>query len=158
FGTWFLNLSFNTNNLLVMNTTSKHNDLFYGRVFRQGAFSLFGPPETLDISATAIIHEGSESTINTGATKIESESSLVRFIPENQEETADDGPPKGMQIDLEISASPLTTINLIFDPETGDMVTANGSTEDLKFHLSRSGNMSIDGTYVLETGQYQLRQ
>lgn len=158
FAMWFLNLSFNTNNLLVMNTTSKHNELFYGRVFGQGAFSLFGPPETLDISATAIINEGSEFTINTGATKIESESSLVRFIPENHEETADDGTPRGMQIDLEISASPLTTINLIFDPETGDMVTANGSTEDLKFHLSRSGNMSIDGTYVLETGQYQLRQ
>lgn len=158
FATWFLNLSFNTNNLLVMDTSVKHNELFYGRVFGQGAFSLFGPPETLDISATAIINEGSELTINTGATKVESESSLVRFIPEGPETEVDDGTPKGIQIDLEISASPLTTINLIFDPETGDMVTANGSTDDLRFQLSRSGNMTMDGTYVLESGQYQLRQ
>lgn len=157
FSTWFLNLSFNTNNLLVMNTTSKHNELFYGKVFGQGAFELFGPPERLDISATATINEGSEFTINTGATKVESESSLVRFIPEGEKEE-DDGTPKGMEIDLVISASPLTTINLIFDPATGDMVTANGSTEDLKFHLSRAGNMTIDGTYILESGEYQLRQ
>lgn len=157
FATWFLNLSFNTNNLLVMNTNTKQNELFYGRVFGQGAFELFGPPERLDISAKAIINEGSEFTINTGATKIESESSLVRFIPEAKKEE-EDGTPKGMEIDLEISASPLTTIHLIFDPVTGDMVTANGSTEDLRFHLSRSGNMTIDGTYVLESGQYQLRQ
>lgn len=157
FATWFLNLSFNTNNLLVMNTNTKHNELFYGRIFGQGAFELFGPPERLDISAKAIINEGSEFTINTGATKVESESSLVRFIPE-AEKKGDDGAPKGMDIDLEISASPLTTINLIFDPATGDMVTANGSTEDLKFHLSRTGNMSIDGTYTLESGKYELRQ
>src|SRR5690606_21201913 len=101
FATWFLNLSFNTNNLLVMNTTSKHNELFYGRVFGHGDFSLFGPPETLDISASAIINEGSEFTINTGATKIESESSLVRFIPESVDSEDDDGSPRGMQIDLE---------------------------------------------------------
>src|SRR5690606_28451286 len=67
FATWFLNLSFNTKNLLVMNTNMAHNDSFYGRVFGQGAFSLFGPPERLDIAASAIINEGSEFTINTGA-------------------------------------------------------------------------------------------
>ncbi|SMC58912.1 hypothetical protein SAMN06296427_10491 [Moheibacter sediminis] len=158
FATWFLNLSFNTNNLLVMNTTEKHNELFYGRVFGQGAFELFGPPERLDISAKAIINENSEFTINTGATKVESESSLVRFIPEGLDKIEDDGTPRGMDIDIEVSASPSATINLIFDPVTGDMVTANGYTKDLRFRLSRTGNMTIDGTYTLESGKYELRQ
>lgn len=157
FATWFLNLSFNTDNLLVMNTNMSHNDLFYGRVFGQGAFSLFGPPERLDISATATINEGSEFTINTGATKVESQSNLVRFIPEG-EKSKDDGTPKGMNIDLDISASPETTINLIFDPLSGDMVTANGSTQNLLFHMNRTGNMTLDGTYTLESGVYKLRQ
>lgn len=157
FASWFLNLSFNTNNLLVMNTNPAQNDLFYGRVFGQGAFSLFGPPERLDIAATATINEGSEFTINTGATKIENGSDLVRFIPEGEKEE-DDGTPKGMNIDLDISASPSTTVNLIFDPISGDMVTANGSTENLQFNLNRSGSMTIDGTYTLESGVYKLRQ
>lgn len=158
FATWYLNLAFNTDNLLVMNTTMKHNELFYGKIFGAGVFTLDGPPERLDIEANAIVNEGSELTINTGATKVESESSLVRFIPEGPKLEEGDGAPKGMNIDLEITASPLTTINLIIDPVTNDMVTANGSTEDLRFRLSRAGNMSIDGTYVLETGTYQLRQ
>ncbi|WP_182043629.1 translocation/assembly module TamB domain-containing protein [Moheibacter lacus] len=157
FASWFLNLSFNTKNLLVMDTNQTHNDLFYGRVFGAGAFELFGPPEKLDISASAIINDGSEFTINTGATKVETASDLVRFIPEAdvvEEETG----PKGMNIDLEITAYPSTTVNLIFDPISGDMVTANGSTDKLKFNMNRNGNMTIDGTYMLESGEYKLRQ
>src|SRR5690606_2528477 len=113
--------------------------------------------ERLDISATAIINDGSEFTINTGATKVESESDLVRFIPEG-EKAIDNGTPKGMNIDLDITASPSTTINLIFDPATGDMVTANGFTQNLLFNMNRAGNMSLNGTYTLESGVYELRQ
>lgn len=157
FATWFLNLSFNTNNLLVLNTNMSHNDLFYGKVFGQGAFEIFGPPERLDISANATINEGSEFTINTGATKIESESKLVRFIPEAEKEKREGGP-LGMNIDLDITADAGTLVNLIFDPSSGDMVTANGSTENLKFRMSRTGNMNLEGTYVLDYGKYEFRQ
>lgn len=157
FASWFLNLSFNTRNLLVMDTNIKQNDLFYGTVFGQGAFELFGPPERLDISASATINDGSEFTINTGATKIEAENTLVRFVPETQKKIKD-GPPQGMNIDLEITATPSTTVNLVIDPQTNDMVIANGFTEKLKFNLSRSGAMNINGTYTLDTGEYQLRQ
>jgi len=157
FASWYLSLAFKTDNLLVMNTNPAQNDLFYGKVFGAGVFTLEGPPERLDIEAKAIINEGSEFTINTGATKVENGSDLVRFIPEGEKEE-DDGTPKGMNIDLDITAKPSTTVNLIFDPVSGDMVTANGSTENLQFHLNRSGNMTIDGTYTLESGVYELRQ
>lgn len=158
FSKWFLNLSFITENLLVLNTNIKHNELFYGRVFGQGNFSMFGPPDKLDISATATINDNSEFTINTGATKIESENSLVRFIPNLNKEEDDDGTPKGMNIDLAIKANPNATVNLIIDPSTNDKVIARGSTERLLFNLSRSGNMSLNGTYTLESGEYQFRQ
>lgn len=158
FSTWFLNLSFNTTNLLVLNTNVSHNDLFYGKVFGQGAFSIFGPPEKLDISANATVNDGSDFTINTGATKIESESQLVRFIPEDVEDEIVESGPKGMNIDLNITANPSATIHLIFDPATRDMVTASGYTQDLKFHLGRTGSMTLEGTYTLESGKYEFRQ
>lgn len=158
FASWFLNLSFNTNNLLVLNTKPKHNDLFYGRIFGQGSFEIFGPPEKLDISANATVNEGSEFTINTGATKIESGSDLVRFIPEEKKDEEETAGPKGMHIDLNISADPGTVVKLIFDPSTGDMITASGSTNDLNFHLGRAGDMTLEGTYTLESGKYEFRQ
>lgn len=154
---WFLNLSFNTGNLLVMDTNVTHNELFYGRVFGQGAFELFGPPEKLDISAKALINDGSVFTINTGATIVESENKLVRFIPEYDKEEGS-GTPKGMNIDLDITATPTATVNLIIDPTTDDKVVANGYTENLKFKMSRTGMMTLDGEYTLESGEYQFRQ
>lgn len=157
FATWFLNLSFNTDNLLVLDTKMANNELFYGRVYGQGAFELFGPPERLDISANAIVNDGSEFTINTGATKVESENKLVRFIPEAQQ-VKKEGGPTGMNIDLDISATPGTNVNLIFDPTSGDMVKANGSTESLNFKLNRAGIMSLDGVYTLDYGKYEFRQ
>lgn len=157
FASWFLNLSFNTDNLLVLNTNISHNDLFYGKVFGQGAFEIFGPPERLDIFAHATVNQGSEFTINTGATKVEGENKLVRFIPEDESEKIEGGP-LGMNIDLEITADAGTLVNLIFDPSSGDMVTANGSTEQLKFKMSRTGNMSIEGVYTLQYGKYEFRQ
>lgn len=158
FATWFLNLSFNTSNLLVLNTNQKINDLFYGKVFGQGAFEIFGPPERLDISASAIINNGSDFTINTGATKVEGQNKLVRFIPEGEQENKEEGGPKGMNIDLNITADDNTLVHLIFDPTTGDKVTAGGNTEDLKFHLGRNGSMTLEGTYTLASGKYEFRQ
>lgn len=158
FASWFLNLSFNTDNLLVLNTNEKINDLFYGKVFGQGAFEIFGPPEKLDITANAKVNDGSDFTINTGATKVEGSNSLVRFIPEGEDKENEEGGPKGMLIDLNISADADATVNLVFDPITKDMVTANGTTEDLKFHLGRTGNMTLEGTYTLESGKYHFRQ
>lgn len=158
FATWFLNLSFNTDNLLVLNTNPKINDLFYGKVFGQGAFEIFGPPERLDISANATINDGSDFTINTGATKVEGQNKLVRFIPEGEEDEKEEGGPKGMNIDLNITADSNTLVHLIFDPETGDRVTAGGNTENLKFHLGRNGNMTLEGIYTLEAGKYEFRQ
>ncbi len=63
-----------------------------------------------------------------------------------------------MHIDLNISADPGTVVKLIFDPSTGDMITASGSTNDLNFHLGRAGDMTLEGTYTLESGKYEFRQ
>ena len=38
FSKWFLNLDFDSDNLMVLNTTSKQNELFYGKVFAKGNF------------------------------------------------------------------------------------------------------------------------
>ncbi|WP_395092291.1 translocation/assembly module TamB domain-containing protein [Vaginella massiliensis] len=161
FSEWFLNLSFTSNNLLVMNTTMKDNDLLYGRVFADGYFDIFGPVAGLDIVARADIKENSELTINTSSTVIEQEKKrLVRFVPEQdiqevpeEERTA----PKGMSIDMLVNAYPTAKINLVLDAATNDMATARGTAEGLSVKLDNAG-FNIDGNYVIESGTYSFRQ
>ena len=161
FSEWFLNLSFTSNNLLVMNTTMKDNDLFYGRVFADGYFDIFGPVQGLDIVARADIKENSELTINTSSTVIENEKKrLVRFVPEQEElKTVEEErrDPKGMTIDMLVNAYPTAKINLILDAATNDMASARGTAEELSVKLDNSG-FKIDGNYVIESGTYNFRQ
>lgn len=158
---WGLNLQFSTDNLMVMNTTIKDNELFYGKIFAKGDVSMFGPVEELEISGDATVVGNSELTINTGSTTVESENTLVRFVPDQH---IDDGTknsnvrtPKGMTIDVNINAYPNSIVNLVFDAATNDKASARGTAENLRFLMNRSG-LSLTGVYNIDRGTYEFRQ
>ncbi len=158
---WGLNLDFDTDNLLVMNTTIKDNELFYGKVFAKGNVTMFGAVEELEIAGDATVVGNSELTINTGSTTIESENNLVRFVPNqhlDEKELKDKiSTPKGMSINVNINAYPNSMVNLIFDAATNDKATARGTAENLRFLMNKSG-LSITGVYNIESGTYEFRQ
>ncbi|WP_313255233.1 translocation/assembly module TamB domain-containing protein [Empedobacter sp.] len=158
---WGLNLDFDTDNLLVMNTSIKDNELFYGKVFAKGNVSMFGAVEELEIAGDATVVGNSELTINTGSTTIESENNLVRFVPNQHldEKSKNNEPhaPKGMSIDVNINAYPNAMVNLIFDAATNDKATARGTAENLRFLMNKAG-LSITGVYNIESGTYEFRQ
>ncbi|WP_333663475.1 translocation/assembly module TamB domain-containing protein [Chishuiella changwenlii] len=157
---WGLNLQFDTENLLVMNTTIKDNELFHGKIFAKGNVTMFGAVEELEISGDATVVGNSELTINTGSTTVESENNLVRFVPNQNldgKEDKDVRAPKGMTIDVNINAYPNALVNLVFDAATNDKATARGTAENLRFLMNRAG-LSITGVYNIENGMYEFRQ
>lgn len=156
---WGLNLQFDADNLLVMNTTIKDNELFYGKIFAQGDVLMMGPVDQLGIYGDATIVGNSELTINTGSTTIESESNLVRFVPNQTviEENKDENRIKGMTIDLSINAYPNSQVNLVFDAATNDKASARGTAENLRFLMNNNG-LSLTGVYNIESGIYEFRQ
>lgn len=156
---WGLNLQFNADNLLVMNTTIKDNELFYGKIFAQGDVLMMGPVDQLGIYGDATVVGNSELTINTGSTTIETESNLVRFVPDQRVKTKKDeiNRIKGMTIDLNINAYPNSLVNLVFDATTDDKASARGTSENLRFVMNNSG-LSLTGVYNIESGTYEFRQ
>jgi len=158
---WGLNLQFEADNLLAMNTSIKDNELFYGKVFAKGDISMLGAVEELEISGDATVVGNSELTINTGSTTIESENNLVRFVPhqhlDEEDEHKELRTPKGMSIDVNVNAYPNSTVNLIFDAKTNDKASAKGTAENLRFLMNKSG-LSLTGVYNIESGIYEFRQ
>ena len=156
---WGLNLQFDADNLLVMNTTIKDNELFYGKIFAKGDVLMMGPVDQLGIYGNATIVGNSELTINTGSTTIEIESKLVRFVPDQTVLVADKGENriKGMTIDLSINAYPNSQVNLVFDAATNDKASARGTAENLRFLMNNNG-LSLTGVYNIESGIYEFRQ
>ena len=158
---WGLNLQFDADNLLVMNTSMKDNELFYGKIFAKGDVSMLGPVEGLEIAGDATVVGNSELTINTGSTTIEAENNLVRFVPDqhldDKNKSKDARAPKGMAIDLNINAYPNAMVNLIFDARTNDKASARGTAENLRFLMNNTG-LSLTGVYNIDRGTYEFRQ
>ncbi len=159
-GEWGLNLEFDTENLLVMNTTIKDNELFFGRVFGKGNVLMMGPVEQLGIYGNATVVGNSELTINTGSTTVEAVNNLVRFVPDKSSEVKaakENNRLKGMNIDLNINAYTNSQINLVFDAITNDKASGRGIAENLRFVMNNSG-ISLTGIYNIQSGTYEFRQ
>lgn len=165
FLTWFLNLDFESDNLMVLNTNYKQNDLFYGTVFANGNFYLHGLTDELSISADATALEGSKLVLNTGATAdVEDASKILVFKkPKNEENTqekkANSNSDFGMNLDFRVRVDEKTEINVVLDEVTRDELVARGnSTDIIRFEMFPNGKMEMNGKYEVKYGsKYHFR-
>lgn len=160
-----LTININNNDFLVLNTQPKDNPLFYGKVYvsaptvtkiKSGPNSL-----TFDISAKTGKNSKFFIPLNNGLSV--SEYYFISFVkPVNGKglESTDsikyaNMAPKQLGIDLniEITATPDATVQLIFDPKVGDKMTGSGSGI-LNVNLNRQGDFRISGDYIVEKGDY----
>jgi hypothetical protein len=152
FSEWGMNLDFTSDKLLVLNTTIKENDLFYGTIYASGNFSITGTTDKgIDISAKAMALEGSSLTINSSSTTNATDIQYIKFIPEQHkdEDESESKPPTGLSIRADITADNKSVVNLIISQETGDKIVVRGDTKHLKFDMSKAGVINMDGTYTI---------
>ena len=152
FSEWGMNLDFTSDKLLVLNTTMKENDLFYGTIYASGNFSITGTTDKgIDISATAMALEGSSLTINSSSTTNATDIQFIKFIPEQHKEgdEKETKPPMGLSIRADVTADNKSVVNLIISQETGDKIVVRGDAKHLKFDMSKAGVISMDGTYTI---------
>ncbi len=153
FKEWGLDLDFSTDRLLVLNTTQKQNDLFYGTVWAKGSFSIKGSTvKGIEISATAKALEGSKLTINSSSTTNATDISYIKFLPEQEkegEEKEEVRPPMGLAINAKVDADAGSVVDLIISQETGDKIEVRGETKGLKFSMSPAGRITMEGVYTI---------
>jgi len=167
FKEWGLDLDCESDRLLVLNTTEKDNDLFYGTVFATAIdknidsycrFSIKGPVQHLEINANARALE-SRLTVNTSSTTVATDVKYIKFIPE-QENTKAPPPksPTGLVINLTVSADKKSKVQIIIDSQTGDRLEVHGDAEKLKFNMNEAGKITMDGKYTIRENSYYYFQ
>lgn len=154
-------LFFNASNLMVLNSTQKDNDLFWGRVYGQGEATISGPVSALDIETSprtpfkALF--GSTFTFNSASTSNVEEFKMLRFLKENKigeivlEEKKRSG--ANMNIDLSLDIDKGTTVNVLVGDDVGN-ISVKGTANNLKFQMSRQGNIAMNGAYMVDTGTF----
>ncbi|CAA7386080.1 translocation/assembly module TamB domain-containing protein [Chryseobacterium fistulae] len=153
-----VNLVMRADNLLVLNTTQKDFDLFWGRVYGQGDLYVDGPVSGLSLSTPNMkALNGSIFTFNSGSTSNVEEFKMLRFLKEGKDGliTLEEKKKTGanMNIDFALAVDKGTTVNVLIGDDVGN-ITVKGIADNLKFQMSRQGDVAMAGTYKVDNGTF----
>ena len=152
------------NKFLAVDAPPDQNEFFYGRGLVSGAIRLQGPINSMKIDGNVSTESGTRLYIPISSTSVVEQSNFINFV--NPKDTITDTlqiqPRRQLTSDnttismnLRVSPSPDTEINIEFDPRIGDkiMVKANG---DIQLTMDADGNLNLLGDVVIVDGYYNL--
>lgn len=153
-----VNLVMRADNLLLLDTQQKDFDLFWGRVYGKGDLFVDGPVSALNISTPNMkALKNSTFTFNSNSTSNVEEFKMLRFLQKdktgalNVEEQKKYG--ANMNLDFSVDVDNGTSVNVLVGDDVGD-ISVRGEANNLKFNLSRNGNIAMYGKYLVDNGTY----
>ena len=153
-----VNLVMRADNLMLLNTAQKDFDLFWGRIYGTGTLYVDGPVSALNISTPEMkALNNSVFTFNSNSTSNVEEFKMLRFLKRDEAGIVSVEDKKrssaNMNIDLTVSVDRGTTVNVMVGDDIGD-ITVRGNAEKLRFLMTRTGAISMNGDYFVDTGTF----
>lgn len=154
----FENLNFKTDKMLVLNTTSKDNAQFYGKVIGKASMNLNGPVTNMrmDIDGAPSATDSSHIYLNTGTNSRESGTidyiDFIQFGTKMEDEFAGKKE-SNLFVNIDVTATPSCQVDVILDEETGDVIKGKGNGK-LNISVGTRENLSIRGNYNITGGEY----
>jgi len=153
----FENIHFQTNRLLVLNTTKKDNSQFYGKVIGKADFLLTGNQDniTMTISGEPSKQDSSHIYILSGNSIETGMIDYIDFIQfgNKMEETYKSKSTSSIIVDMALTANPSCKIDVILDESTGDIIKGEGEGL-LKIRVGNKEPLTINGRYDITKGEY----
>ena len=154
-------LSLRADNFNFMETRAIHNQTFYGDAIGSGLIRFHGQPGDLRLVVSAKTEQDTHIFIPINQERDLQENNFITFIQpdslvEEEEEEAD---PQytvdltGLRLLLDLEVTRDATVEIIFDPKVGDIMTANGSG-NIQLTMNPPNDFEIFGEYIIENGDY----
>jgi hypothetical protein len=143
--------------ITLLNTTAADNSSFYGHAVGTGSMILVGSDNDLYMTVNAKSSETDSSHIVIPPTKSRA-SELAEFLVERTHgyminDTQAVASNKKMTFDIDLTADPHTTIEVILDETTGDVVKGRGRGT-LNIHSATDEPLALNGNFDIEEGSY----
>lgn len=143
--------------LQILDTTQNDFDIFWGKIYAKGDLFVGFGDNTLKLDAKADILQNSVFSLNSNSSSSVDEFKMLRFLEVNKEGniTVAEKQRSGvaLSINLDITADKNSTVNVLVGEEVGD-ISVRGTTENMKFSMDKTGNMSMFGQYFVDSGTY----
>ncbi len=146
--------------VLLINTSYKDNQQFYGRVIGTGSFTLTGPQSELFMGISAVASDTAASNITIPPSKSKATSGMADFLVERKygREMADSAfnlNNSNIIYDVDVTANRMVSVKVVLDDVTGDEITGRGSGR-LNIHSGTSEPLKIRGRFDIEEGKYDF--
>ncbi len=157
FDDFVFNLKVNASKLQCLNTNMSQNELFYGKAFATGYAKILGTMNLMKIDIVARSDEGTQIFIPLSNPEEVTQSNFITFINASDTNRLAIAPHKvdlsGIEMDLQLEATPDAEIQLIFDSKVGDVMRGNGYG-NLRMQINQAGEFTIYGDYNIQSGDY----
>ncbi len=160
-----IDMTVQTSRLLVLNTSARDNEYFYGRGIASGGVAIQGPLRNITLNISA--RTGPNTTITlplatTGGETIETD--YIHFIDHSTEKQTNNRvrhhPQKRsatskMSFNLDLNVTPDAEVTLQFDPAAGGTLYGRGHG-NLRMEVHRNGDFNLYGEYIIDEGTYRF--
>jgi hypothetical protein len=154
----FKNMDFDfdlsTNKLLLLDTKSKDNQMFYGKAIGKATLAFKGPQDDCKMTIVGEANDTSHIFIPSNFAKESGDADFIVFKKVGTEiEGGEEEGSFNMSVDLDLTANNKVAIDVILDELTGDVIEATGNGR-LHIKAGTAEKLDIRGRYNIEHGQY----
>ncbi len=148
-------------NLLVLNTTLRENELYYGTAVATGTFSVLGPFSNLEVNVRATTNKGTNLFIPISSSSSVEQSEFIHFVDFRDSlvlaeiNMERDVVLSGLRLNFDIAVTPDAYAEIIFDQKAGDIIRARGRG-NLKLQIDTNGQFNMFGDYEITEGAYNF--
>lgn len=162
FKDFYIDIGGNFNNLMLLNTTSKDNDLFYGTGIGTGRVDFVGPIRNMNIIARATTEKDTRIYIPIGDSENIQQEEFIHFVNFSDSTQTDDESNeigkvdlKGLKLDFDLDITPDAYTEIIFDIKSGDIIRGRGNG-DIKLQIDTKGEFNMFGDFSILEGGYNF--
>ncbi len=142
--------------MIALNTLPTHNALFYGKGFASGLVHVYGPVDNIMLNISAQANRGTQIFLPLDYQGELTESNFITFITPHQQSVVEPAPMfelSGLTMNFDLTITPESEIQIIFDSQIGDIIRSRG-TGNLKFEITPQGAFYMYGDYMIDEGDY----
>lgn len=153
----------NANKIIGLNTTSAHDDFFYGKAYVGGLVRIHGNDNEANIIVNGVSRPGTKCYMSMGNSSSVLENDFIRFrekqIPQFQEEVKDEKKefvnqtPFNVKVDMQIEVTPEAEMEILVDPRAGDKIAGRGRG-NIRIRFDSFSDVELYGTVDLDQGSY----
>lgn len=167
FTNYNFDLTLKADNFEMINTTKKQGDVYYGQLFLNTDLRIMGTEQNPVVDGAITINDNTNLSIVIPQQEpgVVSREGIVAFVDMDapQNDTLFRGPDtltqssrlEGYNVSLNITINKNAIFNIIVDEANGDFLNVQGDAQ-LSAGIDPSGKITLAGSYVINSGAYQL--